>query len=111
MMQAFIDSVVLAILGMGIVLFVLWFLCMVMVGMGVVFGEKKKPISAVTSAAAPVVSAPAAPVEDDGEVMAVITAAITAYLAGSSSQLVVRPYASSAPEGAWTMAAKTQILK
>lgn len=42
MMQAFIDSIVLAILGMGIVLVVLWFLCMVMVGMGVVFGDKKK---------------------------------------------------------------------
>ncbi|HIT19067.1 MAG TPA: OadG family protein [Candidatus Fimivivens faecavium] len=111
MMQAFIDAIVLAILGMGIVLFVLWFLCMVMVGMGVVFGDKKKkPISAVTSAAAPVVSAPAAPVEDDGEIMAVITAAIAACLSGSS-QLVVRPYASSAPESAWTMAAKTQILK
>lgn len=111
MMQAFIDSIVLAILGMGIVLFVLWFLCMVMVGMGVVFGDKKKkPISAVTSTAAPVVSAPAAPVEDDGEIMAVITAAIAACLSGSS-QLVVRPYASSAPESAWTMAAKTQILK
>lgn len=112
MSEAIIAALLLAVLGMGIVLFVLFVLNLILMGMGIVFGEKKKaaPVPAAATAA-PAPAAPAAPAEDDGEVMAVITAAINAYLAGSSSQLVVRPYLTSAPEGGWTVAAKTQILK
>ena len=94
-----VDAIVLTILGMGTVVIVLYIISLMIRLMGKVVGSKKP--AAAAPAAAPKAAAPAAaaPKADDTKVIAVITAAIAAYLGTSPSNLVVRPVCTSSNWG------------
>ena len=90
-------------LGMGTVLIVLYVIDLMIRLMGRIFEEKKVPPLPAASEA-PKTAAPSSSDIDDGELIAVITAAISAQM-GESRKLVVRP---SAPLNGWTSAGRSE---
>ena len=90
-------------LGMGTVMIVLYVINLMIRLMGRIFSAKKvpEPPAPVNPASVPAVSADGM---DDGELIAVITAAISAQM-GSSSRLVVRP---NATIGGWASAGRSE---
>jgi sodium pump decarboxylase gamma subunit len=96
---------------MGTVLIVLFVISLMIRLLGNIFGKKSASAPAAAApkaapAAAP--AAPAAPKGDDTQIIAVITAAVAAYLNTSPSSLVVRPLAVSA---AWTQVSRIENTK
>ena len=94
-----VDALVLTILGMGTVVIVLYIISLMIRLMGKVVGSKKP-----AAAAAPA----AAPKADDTKIVAVITAAIAAYLGTSPSNLVVRPVYTS---DSWALVGRMENTK
>ena len=91
------DALVLTVLGMGTVIVVLYIISLMIRLNGRLVASrsaKAAPAPAATKAAAPA-AAPAAaapaPVVDDAKTIAVIAAAVAAYLGTSPANLVVRP--------------------
>ena len=105
------DAVILAVLGMGTVLILLFVINLMIVAIGKLFGPKEtkkienpKQGGAVSSPAAPVT--PAASSKDEA-IVAVLAAAVAAYLNTSPDRvrLVVRPIQTSA---AWAQAGRLE---
>ena len=98
--NVFAQGAVVAVIGICTVFLVLAILWGVLELMRVVFTAKKKAAApAVPAAAAPApvpapapAPAPAAPAEDDGELIAVLTAAIAASLNQSTCNLRIKSY-------------------
>ena len=90
------DALVLTVLGMGTVIVVLYIISLMIRLTGKIVASKAPkaaPAPAATKAApaaAPAAAAPA-PVVDDAKTIAVIAAAVAAYLGTSPANLVVRP--------------------
>ena len=104
-----VDALVLTILGMGTVVIVLYIISLMIRLMGKVVGSKKPAAAAAPAAAPKAVAAPAAaPKADDTKVIAVITAAIAAYLGTSPSNLVVRPVYTS---DSWALVGRLENTK
>lgn len=82
---------VVAVIGICTVFSVLAILWGVLEMMRVVFTPKKKKASAPAPVAAPV-AAPSAPAEDEGELIAVLTAAVACCLGKPASSLNIRSY-------------------
>lgn len=104
------DAVVLSVLGMGTVLILLFVLQLVINILSKVFPEKSskpdpKPAGAAATQSAPA-AAPAASGTEE-EIVAVLTAAVAAYLGTSADnvRLVVRPIQTSA---AWAQAGRLE---
>ncbi|MEG2203811.1 MAG: OadG family protein [Oscillospiraceae bacterium] len=97
-------ALILTILGMGTVLILLYIINLIIRLMGKIFAEKKVPALPTEADFAAVESAVS---EDEDELIAVITAAVTAYLGSSAaSGLTVRPFA--APACAWAAASRAE---
>ena len=107
------DAVILAVLGMGTVLILLFVINLMIVAIGKLFGPKEtkkienpKPGGAVSSPAAAAPVTPAASSKDEA-IVAVLAAAVAAYLNTSPDRvrLVVRPIQTSA---AWAQAGRLE---
>ena len=90
------DALVLTVLGMGVVIIVLYIISLMIRLTGKIVSSrpaKAAPAPAATKAApaAAPAAAAAAPVVDDAKTIAVIAAAVAAYLGTSPANLVVRP--------------------
>ena len=112
------EVIVLTILGMVTVMVVVYVVGLVikLTGKIMVSREQKakaaKAAAAQTAAPAPApAAAPApapAPAADNGKIIAVITAAVAAYLGTSPSNLVVKPISTS---GGWALAGRLDNIK
>ena len=93
--ETFAYTMIVTLFGMGIVFLVLILLQYILKAMEVVFHKEKKAASAVTQVSAvkaveaPVVQIADEEAADDGQLMAVITAAVISCLGGNSN-IVVR---------------------
>lgn len=105
------DAVILAVLGMGTVMILLFVIQIMINILGKIFGPKTnvqqdpKPAGAAATQSAPA-AAPAASGTEE-EIVAVLTAAVAAYLGTSADnvRLVVRPIQTSA---AWAQAGRLE---
>ncbi len=90
------DALVLTVLGMGTVICVLYIISLMIRLNGKLVGNKAAKAASAPAAtkaapaAAPAAAAPA-PVVDDAKTIAVIAAAVAAYLGTSPANLIVRP--------------------
>lgn len=114
--NTFIYALIVTLMGMGIVFLVLLLLQFMLKTMEVVFHKEKKAGSAVTqvsaakAAEAPVPQIDDEEVADDGQLMAVITAAVVSCLGGNSNIVVrnIRRVDDYTP--AWGMVSRTEQM-
>lgn len=88
----FVEGLGIALSGLVIVFSVLLLICAVLYLFGSFFAKKPKSAPAPAPAPAPTAPEPVQTVQDDTELVAVITAAVAAYLGQSSDGFVVKSF-------------------
>ena len=110
------EVIVLTILGMVTVMLVVYVVGLVIKLTGKIMVSREQKAKAAKAAAAqaaapapaPAAAPAPAPAADNGKIIAVITAAVAAYLGTSPSNLVVKPISTS---GRWALAGRLDNIK